>query len=130
MSDHYDRMLADLDEGTLTPDGFTHRDHVGITVAALLQGDFYDALARISRGLARLTSAAGAPEKFNATLTFAFVSLIAERMTKECNSPDAFFLDHPDILSIEPLAGIYPYERLNSAIARRIPLLPEPCQQA
>lgn len=124
MSERYTTMLAALDAGTLPAEGFTHRDHVGVTVAALKQGDFYDALARIARGLQRLANNAGVPEKFNATVTFAFVSLIAQRMEGGCDSPEDFLRDNPDLLAGNPLDGLYPEGQADTPLARRVPLLP------
>lgn len=124
MSAHYDTMLAALDAGTLDPAGFSHRDHLGVTVTALKQGDFYDALARIAHGLQRLTQIAGVPEKFNATITFAFVSLIAQRMEAGCDSVEAFLRDNPDLLSGNPLAGLYPAGQADTPLAKRVPVLP------
>lgn len=124
MTDRYDRMLAALDAGTLQPGDFSHRDHVGVTVAALRQGDFYDALARIARGLQRLTRNAGVPGKFNATVTFAFVSLIAQRLDKDCGSTESFLQSNSDLLTGNPLDGIYPDGQADTALARRLPVLP------
>ncbi|MGD9863898.1 MAG: hypothetical protein AB7S99_11870 [Pseudodonghicola sp.] len=124
MSDRYDTMLAALEAGTLPAEGFSHRDHVGVTVAALRQGDFYDALARVARGLRRLAGNAGVPEKFNATVTFAFVSLIAQRMDAGCGDVEAFLRDNPDLLSGNPLAGLYPDGQADTPLAKRVPVLP------
>ena len=124
MSDRYDAMLAALEAGTLPAAGFSHRDHVGVTVAALRQGDFYDALARIARGLQRLARNAGVPEKFSATVTFAFVSLIAQRMDAGCGDAEAFLRDNPDLLSGNPLAGLYPDGQADTPLAKRVPVLP------
>lgn len=125
MNDPYDHMLAALDAGTLPAEGFTHRDHVGVTVAALKQGDFYDALARIARGLQRLAGNAGVPEKFNATVTFAFVSLIAQRVDGGCDSTEAFLRDNPDLLTGNPLDGLYPEGQADTPLAKRVPVLPK-----
>ncbi|TDK51086.1 hypothetical protein [Antarcticimicrobium luteum] len=124
MSDPYDRMLAALDAGTLDPAAFSHRDHVGVTVAALKQDDFYDALARIACGLQRLAGNAGVPEKFNATVTFAFVSLIAQRMEDGGGSVEDFLEGNPDLLSGNPLAGLYPEGQADTPLAKRVPVLP------
>jgi len=119
----YAAMLADLDAGALSPAGFSHAHHVGVTVQALSEGDFYDAHARIARGLQRLTHTAGVPEKFNATLTFAFVTHIAQRWTTG-QTPAAFLLANPDLLSTDPTAGLYTPVQLASPLARRLPILP------
>lgn len=118
----YAQMLAQLDAGTLDPSTFSHEAHIGITVQALTEGDFYTAHARIARGLQRLTTAAGAPEKFNATLTFAWLSEIARRHVPG-ETPDDFLRAHPDLAELD-LRQLYPADLIQSELARRVPLLP------
>lgn len=120
----YAEKLAQLDAGTLDPAAFSHRDHVGVAIAALQQGDFYDALARMSRGLQRLTLAAGVPEKFNATVTFAFLSVIAEIEPQPGQDIDTLIDRHPDIMRPSVLKTLYSDSRMQSEIARRVPVLP------
>jgi hypothetical protein len=120
----YAEKLAQLDAGTLDPAAFSHRDHVGAAIAALQQGDFYDALARLSRGLQRLTLAAGVPEKFNATVTFAFLSVIAEIEPQPGQDIDTLIDCHPDIMRPSVLKTLYSDSRMQSDIARRVPVLP------
>lgn len=123
MSD-YAAKLSAMDNGTLNPAEFSHRDHVGVTILALQQGDFYDALARISRGLRDLTKAAGVPEKFNATLTFAFVSVIAEALPDEIDDIDRVIDAHPEMMAPGAISTLYGAERMQSDIARKLPVLP------
>ena len=120
----YAEKLAQLDAGTLDPATFSHRDHVGVAIAALQQGDFYDALARMSRGLQRLTLAAGVPEKFNATVTFAFLSVIAEIEPQPGQDIDTLIDRYPDIMRPSVLKTLYSDSRMQSDIARRVPVLP------
>lgn len=120
----YAEKLAQLDAGTLDPEAFSHRDHVGVAIAALQQGDFYDALARMSRGLQRLTLAAGVPEKFNATVTFAFLSVIAEIEPQPGQDIDTLIDRYPDIMRPSVLKTLYSDSRMQSDIARRVPVLP------
>ena len=50
---------------------------------------------------------AGVPDKFNATMTWAYMSLIAERMrTTEHQSAEEFIDRNPDIASSAALAGV------------------------
>ncbi|MEC7963000.1 MAG: hypothetical protein VX083_20210 [Pseudomonadota bacterium] len=120
----YAEKLAQLDAGTLDPAAFSHRDHVGVAIAVLQQGDFYDALARLSRGLQRLTLAAGVPEKFNATVTFASLSVIAEIEPQPGQDIDTLIDGHPDIMRPSVLKTLYSDSRMQSDIARRVPVLP------
>ena len=120
----YETKLAALDDGTLDPASFSHRDHVGVAIAALQQGDFYDALGRMSRGLQRLTASAGVPEKFNATVTFAFLSTIAEIEPLPGQDIDALIDAHPEIQRPKALQALYSKERMQSEIARKLPVLP------
>ncbi len=115
-------LLQQLDNGSLKPNGFSHAAHIGVTVQALIEGDFYDAHGRIARGLQRLTQTAGVPEKFNATLTFAWVSLIAQRL-EPGQGPSGFLEQNPDILRLNPMA-LYPDGQAMTALARRVPVLP------
>lgn len=120
----YTEKLQQLDAGTLDPAAFSHRDHVGVAIAALQQGDFYDALARMSRGLERLTAAAGVPEKFNATVTFAFLSAIAEVDPQPEQDIDAVIDANPQIMTPKALKTLYSDAQLQSDLARRLPVLP------
>lgn len=123
--DRYRAMLASLVEGTLDPAGFSHRDHVGVAVAALRQHSFFEAMLVVAAGLQAMTQRAGVPEKFNATVTMASMSLIAERLEMTpCGSIDDFIERHADLLSPSLLRNAYPDERWTSDLARRIGLLP------
>ena len=124
MSD-FARSAEALLDGTLSPEGFSHRAHVGAAYELLRRHDVFDALALYARGLRALTRRAGVPDKFSATVTFAFISLIAARMAQDhCGSAEAFVTANPDLLRADILSDHYPAEVLNSALARRVPLLP------
>lgn len=116
--------LEALDTGAIDPAQFTHRDHVVLAFEALRQDDFFTASARIARGLQALAHRAGAPEKFNATITHAFLSLIAERM-REGEDTESFLAANPDLLQGAALRHRYSRARLEDPRARRIALLPD-----
>ena len=66
------------------------------------------------------------PRKFNATITLAFMSLIAERMaTTQYVDYDDFITSNPDLLSKDVLEQWYSPERLSSILARSIFLMPD-----
>jgi hypothetical protein len=123
--DRYEALLLALKAGTLNPAGFSHRDHVGVAVAALRRHSFFEAMLIVANGLQGVTQRAGVPEKFNATITMASMSLIAERLEGDDGAPiDAFINRHPDLLSTALVRDAYPDGRLTSDLARRIGLLP------
>ncbi|MEM8752771.1 MAG: hypothetical protein AAGF90_07335 [Pseudomonadota bacterium] len=122
----YAEMLDALLSGTLDPASFSHRDHVGVAFEALSRHEPMEALARLSDALRRLAARAGAPEKFNATITFAYVSLIAERRAEGgFATADAFIDANADLLDAAALTARYTSGRLHSPLARRAPLLPD-----
>lgn len=124
--DHYMAMLASLKDGTLDPVGFNHRTHIGVAVAALRQHSFFEAMSVVAGGLQSMTQRAGVPEKFNATITMASMSLIAELLEQgACDSIDEFIDRHADLLSPELLRRAYGEARRTSDVARRVGLLPD-----
>lgn len=121
----YSQMAQKLSEGRLGPEGFTHRAHLGVAYEILSAHEVFDAMAIYARGLRQLASAAGVPEKFNATVTLGFLSLTAERMANgKYDTAEAFLEGNTDLLAPAPLSPFYGGEILNSDLARRVPLLP------
>ena len=117
--------LAALDAGTLEPASFGHREHVLAAWEALRQDEFFAAAARYASGLRGLAARAGVPEKYSATVTLAFLSLIAERMQGETGDAEAFLAANTDLMRGDALAARYSPERLAAPNARRIALLPD-----
>ncbi|WP_282152292.1 hypothetical protein [Ruegeria atlantica] len=105
---------------------FGHAEHVQVAYDLLRKYDFIDAAAIYAKGIRTLAAKAGAPDKFNLTITYAFMSLIAERLASSQSSTfEAFIAENPDLMAKTTLSQWYPQERLNSALARRIFLLPD-----
>lgn len=105
---------------------FSHRGHMMVAWEMLQSHDFTDAVARYGAGIRDLATAAGAPEKYNATITVAFLSLVAERMlTESHDSFDAFAAANPDLMTREAVTRLYSDERLNSPVARAGFMLPD-----
>ncbi|WP_136657611.1 hypothetical protein [Nitratireductor sp. XY-223] len=116
-----DFLNCDIDAGT-----FRHRDHVAVAYHLLQQFDFVEATAQYARCLSTIATGAGAHTKFNTTITFAFMALIAERI--HCGNHegfDAFVNANPDLLERDALSRFYSPERLNCELARRAFLLPD-----
>ena len=105
---------------------FRHEQHVRVAYHILQRYDFTDAAARYAQGIRELATAAGAPDKFNVTITFAFMSSIAERIaTSAAPDYETFLRDNPDLLSKECLSSFYSKARLTSDAARVMFLLPD-----
>lgn len=121
----YAAKLAALEAGALRPAEFSHLDHIGVAWEALSRHEFFDAAARYARGLRALAEAAGAPRKYNATLTFAAMSLIAERMAADpCDSAAAFVARNGAAFTKGFMTAQYDDARIASDLARATPLLP------
>ncbi len=104
---------------------FHHADHIRVAFDLLRKYDFIDAASIYAKGIRTLATKAGAPKKFNLTITYAFMSLIAERMDSNPNATfDTFVAGNSDLMSKDVLMKWYDRERLNADKARSIFLLP------
>lgn len=119
-------LLQCFDEGTLDPAAFSHRDHAIVAWQALSEDEFFQASTRVARGLRQLTVIAGVPEKFNATITHAFMSMIAEQKARsEAGDAETFLQENPGVLDSGFLKLRYTEGRLSSDLARQVALLPD-----
>ncbi|SDX30319.1 hypothetical protein SAMN05444358_104216 [Ruegeria halocynthiae] len=104
---------------------FGHAEHVQVAYDLLRKYDFIDAAATYAKGIRALAASAGAPDKFNLTITYAFMSLIAERLAMtQADDFESFARDNEDLMVKAVLNQWYTTERLNSQLARGIFLLP------
>lgn len=126
MKNSYFEKLQCLRAGTLDPKNFSHADHVVVAYEALSRHDFIEAMSIVSSGIRALAEKAGDKSKFNATITLAFISLIAERMQTTCHDDAGDFLrQNPDLTGPAALSSWYSKDRLASPMARSIALLPD-----
>lgn len=122
----YAEMARALAEGRLDPSGFDHRAHLGVAYEMLTRHEVFEAMAIYARGLRQVTEQAGVPEKFNATVTLAFLSLAAQRIAQQgCVDVEQFLRDNSDLLTSGVLGQYYASDQLGSDLARRVPLLPQ-----
>jgi hypothetical protein len=121
-------MLAAFEAGTLDPAGFHHRDHVRLAWAHLRHYPGPLALDRFCAGLRRLAQAAGKPERYHETITWAYLLLINERMERGGRDRpwEEFARLNPDLLRWKPsvLEAYYSEDVLGSDLARRVFVLP------
>ena len=81
------------------------------------------ALLRLCAGLRQLAARAGHPEKFHATITWAYASLITERW-RENESFDEFTARCPELFDGSALSERYSRDALHAPRAREAFLLP------
>lgn len=126
MTERYAQLLQHMRKDILHTCDFGHADHIGVAFQALEEETFFDALALFARGIQGAATRAGAADKFNATVTFAYMSLIAERREASTYAnADEFIARNKDLKSPGALAKWYSKERLAGRLASRIALLPD-----
>lgn len=126
MKIEHTELLAQFEAFEVNPAAFGHREHVQVAYEMLHKYGFLDASAKYAEAINTIATKAGAPEKFNVTITLAFLSLIAERIhTTEQSSFEEFLAKNEDLLSKGILTRWYSTEQLNSDFARTHFLLPD-----
>ncbi|MFG2089386.1 MULTISPECIES: hypothetical protein [unclassified Spirillospora] len=100
-------------------DAFGHRQHVHLTWLAVRRVGMPAAIALVSDGIRRPARYAGAPQKYHATVSRAWVELVAHH-TAEHDRPDfaAFAERHPALLDKRLLTRFYRSPTLAGAQAR------------
>ena len=119
------QLLRRFERLEFEPGTFRHADHVQTGYDMSGRYDFVDACARFASTIRAMAESAGVPEKYNATITIAFLSLIAERRSQsDSRDLGSFLASNPDLLEKDLLKSWYSEERLNSPLAREQFLLP------
>ena len=119
------QLMDDFVNDRIAPKNFDHRRHVEAAYALLRHNTFFEAAAIYARGLEKLAVAGGAPEKFNVTISMAYLGLIAERISENENTTwDEFIARNNDLLDKGLLLHWYKPDRLWSNEARKLFLMP------
>ena len=105
--------------------GFGHREHVHLAFLAVRRYGTAEAAERIGRWLRHLTVYAGAPQKYNATVTWAWTEIVGHHLARDQADSgaapmdfDSFAARHPRLLDKRLLRGHYSSSVLASARAR------------
>jgi hypothetical protein len=113
--------------GQIAAADLPHREHVRLAFQMLQHHDFPETVLHFSHALRAMAQEAGRPERFNQTITIAFLALIAQRMERAAGEDfAAFAAGNPDLFDKALLTRWYRPEQLSSALARRTFLLPDP----
>lgn len=121
-------FLAAFRDTSLPPSAFHHRDHVRMAWLYLRESGAAEAPARFASDLQRFAVAKGVPGLYHATITGAYMAIIAERIAvTPTDAWDAFADAHPDLLTWKPgvLDRYYTDARLKSPLARTQFLMPD-----
>lgn len=121
-------FVAAFRDTTLPAGAFHHRDHVRMAWLYVREYGPMDAASRFSADLQAFARAKGVPGLYHATITRAYIALIAERqLDAPAATWEAFADAHPDLLTWKPgvLDRYYSSDRLWSAAARAQFLLPD-----
>ena len=119
--------LEDFEAGRLDPETFDHEAHVCVAWLYLDRFPLIEAIQRYSAALRCLTADLGVPEKYNETITWFYLVLIAERrQTARSHGWCAFRAENGDLFhGAQTLARYYSKARLTSDQARQAFLLPD-----
>ena len=124
--DTTDPFLARFEDGEIGPGAFDHKAHVRAAYEMLCRYEFIDACARYASTIRGMAERAGAFDKYNTTITLAFMSLIAERIVEtNASNWEAFIQTNPDLLTSNVLSSWYSQDRLQSPLARKQFVLPD-----
>jgi hypothetical protein len=127
MPDPVDAELARFEAGLCDGAAFPHAEHVRLAFEMLGRHEFDEALARYAGGLRRMTARLGIPGRYHATITVAFLALVAERRARTGATTWESFADSaPELLDAKCVRRWYPAELLGSDVARRTFVLPPP----
>ena len=103
---------------------FSHLDHVCVAREILLRFDFLMAVQIFSESIHSMAMNAGDGDKFNLTVTLAFMSIISERM-QSGEDLESFVKTNQDLLHTDFMEEYYTTERLNSSKAKGMFLMPD-----
>lgn len=126
MAVNYEELAQSFEACDIHASDFAHSDHVGVAYEMLRRYDFLDASVRYSHSIKTIATNAGAAQKFNTTITLAFLSLIAERIETTAHDSYEEFLDkNPDLFEANVMTKWYTPARLRSDLARTVFLMPD-----
>ena len=119
-------FLRALESCKLPESQFDHVAHVRAAYLYLQQTDFAGALDRIGRAIRNYATHHGMPDRYHATITVAYVSLIQQHICERGNGGgwEAFARGSSELFKADLLAQFYPKPQLESEMARRVFVLP------
>lgn len=121
-------FVSRFESCTLPPADFPHRAHVRLAWLYLREAPPLEALTRFCASLQRFAASIGKSTLFHATITWAYLFLIHQRMARSPAADFEAFADaNPDLLTWNPSAldAYYRVETLRSELAREVFVMPD-----
>lgn len=123
-----EEYIAQFEGGEIAPENFHHCDHVRLAFAYLNNYSVLAALEKFSCALKKFAAVAGKSDRYNETITYAYLFLIRERMERGgATDWENFSNQNPDLLSWRNgiLDRYYEESTLKSDLARRVFVFPD-----
>src|SRR6266478_4149650 len=124
-----EELITQFESGSVPAAEFHHADHVRVAFAYVSRYPLLQALERFSTALRRFAASQGKPNLDNETITWAYLFLIHERIsrTAERQTWEQFATENPDLLTWKDgvLKRYYAEETLQSDLAKRVFVLPD-----
>jgi hypothetical protein len=119
----FDRLMADV---MTSAERFGHREHVHLTWMAVHHYGVPEAIDLVSDGIQRTARYAGAPQKYHATVSRAWVELVAHHVGERREDDFASFVEHnPALLDKRLLTRFYRSSTLARSDARTAWVAPD-----
>jgi len=124
-----DELIERFEDGTLLAESFRHEGHVRVAFLYLREYPVLEVLGRFPAALVRFAAAQGKSGLYHETITWAFILLIRERITRMGGAPkwEEFAAANQDLLTWKEsvLKDYYREETLSSTLARSTFVMPD-----
>ncbi len=119
-------FIGALEACALAEQEFNHAGHLRAAYLYLRSSDFVESLQRMRRTIRNYAGSLGKPDRYHETITVAYLALIQQLM---CERGDGggwtgFARGAPELFEPDLLLKFYSKSQLDSALARRIFVLP------
>jgi hypothetical protein len=123
-----EEFLRALESCTLIESDFGHAAHVRAAYLYLRSLDFPAALERTRSAIRNYAASLGKPDRYHETITVAHLALIRQSLYERGDGSGwaNFSRANPQLFERGLLLRFYPRAQLESELARRIFLLPDP----
>ena len=122
-------LIAKFEDGSIPAADFHHADHVRLAFAYLCEYPVLQALEKFCTSLRQFAKAQNKEHLYHATITWAYVFLIHERMSRsgQTRTWEQFSSANPDLFIWKPglMNRYYTEETLKSDLAKSVFVFPD-----
>ncbi|HEX3108233.1 MAG TPA: hypothetical protein VHU41_03995 [Thermoanaerobaculia bacterium] len=122
-----DELIEAFEANRLANHEFHHRDHVRMAWTYLREYGFPSGAERFVEALRRFAAANGKPQLYHATITWAYLVTISDRMARHESDWETFAAANSDLFTWKPsiIDALYDPETIASEHAKRVFVLPD-----